>query len=175
LEIFTHFKESASKKSTFFLLWNTFQSSLSICFVSLEFYFCVDSDFKTVMDYWFSACHILLEFPERRKFAVVPENGVQRYHSELLATVLLAIILIYSFQRSFQLKVIPRHFAFLDQGKEWLSNFNSCRHLCAGWVMNTAVTLKISVISLKRINWTGGRSISEGCARFMHSGCEFWR
>jgi hypothetical protein len=51
--------------------------------------------------------------------------------------------IIYSFQRSFQLKVIPRQLTFLDQGKEWLNNFNSCRHLCAGWVKNIAAVLKI--------------------------------
>jgi hypothetical protein len=46
----------------------------------------------------------------------------REYSSESLANILLAMLLMCSFQRSFCSDVIPSLFNFLDQGIEWLNN-----------------------------------------------------
>jgi hypothetical protein len=61
------------------------------------------------------------------------------YSIEILVNVLVDMLFICSFQRSFQSKVVPIYFMFLDQGTEWLNNFNSRRCLCEHWVKSTAI------------------------------------
>lgn len=63
------------------------------------------------------------------------------YGSEIHADILLDVLLLCSFQRSFQSRVIPRYLTCLDQGVIWLKNLNSRRSLSERSLKGTVVVL----------------------------------
>jgi hypothetical protein len=62
----------------------------------------------------------------------------RRTKTEIIANILLAVLFVCSFQRSFRSNIIPRYFTFVDQGTEWLNRGNSDRCLCERRVKSIA-------------------------------------